>query len=456
MSEENIKSLLPQFLLNSETYSLVIIDLEGKYIFVNEQFDKRFSFLKTQFIGQPSSIAIHPDDLEKCDIATKQCIVNPGKPFKVQVRKPDSNLSDFYWTEWEFSLFMDKNDEPIGILCLGHDITSNKRIEERSLIQSSVLDQILDFVTLTDLDGVITYVNKAEIESLRCDQNEIIGTPIVINLDDSEHKTMQEAIIEQTLKKGAWRGEIVRHTPDGDKQFLDCRTQLIYNKLQQPVFICLISTDITERKKSEQQLKLSEYKLKAIHNSTTDSNILISPDYTILSFNEATQKYTKMVFGRKIEENESMLNFLLPESKDLFMEDSQRALKGETINREINSNGFWFEITHNPVYDEQNNLLGFSMNSTYIDERKKATLKLAKQNKILRNIAWQQSHELRRPVANLLELCNMLKESVNEPDETKDMLLSYMLQSTQELDSIIHQIVDQTNESHLFDDDTTL
>nr|MBI1229026.1 PAS domain-containing protein [Cytophagales bacterium] len=230
---------------------------------------------------------------------------------------------------------------------------------------------------------------------------------------------------------------------------------------------------------------------------------------------------------------------------------------GEMVKREFPVNGFWFEITHFPVYDEQSNLIGFSMNSTSIDERKKAeeyrkallesipdlyfvldlngvfldykaerkdllvqedaflnkTIdevlppELAKQlnqairetldkritteinyglemeggerfyqarinslgedrvivlsrditelqkqqnlilkrNETLRSIAWHQSHTLRGPVVRMQLLCDLMKNYQDETAESITEYIDYLIQSVEELDGIIHDIVRQTN-----------
>ena len=72
---------------------------------------------------------------------------------------------------------------------------------------------------------------------------------------------------------------------------------------------------------------------------------------------------------------------------------------------------------------------------------------LLKQNETLRQIAWQQSHEVRRPVANILGLINLIKMDKASTQEEKEQYLNYLFQATQELDEIIHKIVARSNES---------
>lgn len=147
MTEEDIKLLLPECLLYSETYSLVITDLEGRYIFVNQVFAKRFSFICTDFIGQPAFIAIYPEDHATCLFAVEQCLANPGKIVKAHLRKPDTSQQDFYWTEWEFSTFKDKSGNILGILCLGHDITETERASRRAKEFAQKVETIIEEIT---------------------------------------------------------------------------------------------------------------------------------------------------------------------------------------------------------------------------------------------------------------------------------------------------------------------
>ena len=76
MEQSEILSLLPSWIINSKSHYLIITDLEGNYIFVNNHFKEKFSFLSKNFIGQPVINSIHPEDLEKCIEATKEYILS--------------------------------------------------------------------------------------------------------------------------------------------------------------------------------------------------------------------------------------------------------------------------------------------------------------------------------------------------------------------------------------------
>ena len=77
-----------------------------------------------------------------------------------------------------------------------------------------------------------------------------------------------------------------------------------------------------------------------------------------------------------------------------------------------------------------------------ITDQQKIQNKIQDQNDRLRKIAWMQSHEIRKPVANiigLLNLCDMAKMDIQQHE-----LLAYLKVSAQELDHIIKDIIERT------------
>lgn len=126
MSSSTISALFPDWLIRSAVYSVVVIDLEGKYLFVNDCFAKRFSFIRNDFIGTGFEDTVHPEDIQKCNSAAYQCIQNPSKPQRITIRKPDADNISYHWTDWEFSPLFDNKGELLGILSIGHDITEKE------------------------------------------------------------------------------------------------------------------------------------------------------------------------------------------------------------------------------------------------------------------------------------------------------------------------------------------
>ncbi|MDB5152890.1 MAG: domain S-box protein [Mucilaginibacter sp.] len=73
---------------------------------------------------------------------------------------------------------------------------------------------------------------------------------------------------------------------------------------------------------------------------------------------------------------------------------------------------------------------------------KQNELRIMRQNEQLTEIARINAHEIRRPVASILGLIQLInKETI---DETNREFLTYLETATQELDQVIRRIIDKT------------
>ncbi len=104
----------------------------------------------------------------------------------------------------------------------------------------------------------------------------------------------------------------------------------------------------------------------------------------------------------------------------------------------------WFEskelVFERDSYGNATKILGFAQDITdkvsYINE-------LERKNKQLAEIARLNSHEIRRPLANILGLVALFNKE-NPADEFNIEVLDKMDKSARELDEVIHRIVDNT------------
>lgn len=167
-------------------------------------------------------------------------------------------------------IILDSDAKPVGMVYVIRDVTTRKKIEEELQLKSLVLDQIKDHVTITDVNGKITYVNQAQTKLFNREKHEIIGMPTEMFGDDSEYGPNQKEIIKKTLSEGDLRIEVVNFAADGSAHFMDCRTQVIHDKNGNAIALSGIATDITERKKFELALHESEERLRLAHKATRD------------------------------------------------------------------------------------------------------------------------------------------------------------------------------------------
>ena len=194
---------------------------------------------------------------------------------------------------------------------MGVDITERKQVEEQLHLQSLVMDQIKDHVTITDLNGVITYVNKTQEELFGHSRDEIIGQTTVVYGEHEEKGATQREIVQQTLRDGFWRGEVVNYSADGSEMIMDCRTQVVYDENGKPTALCGIATNITERKRTEEAIQKKNVEL--LDFAYTVSHDLKNPLNLLTDFLTAINNDPSLFeqyFDRVISQKDKMITFI--------------------------------------------------------------------------------------------------------------------------------------------------
>ena len=172
------------------------------------------------------------------------------------------------------------------------DITEQKKAEAALHFQSLLLDQIQDMITATDLDGVITYVNKAECLAFGNSAEDILGKMIHSFGEDTKKGASQQEILDSTRKNGSWSGEVVNFTKDGKEIILHARTQMVYDEHQVPIGLVGISTDITKRKRTEEALRLSEERFRLLMKNSNDIVAILDENANELFISDSVERVT--------------------------------------------------------------------------------------------------------------------------------------------------------------------
>ncbi|WP_374949029.1 GAF domain-containing protein [Mucilaginibacter sp.] len=211
------------------------------------------------------------------------------------------------------------------------------------------------------------------------------------------------------------------------------------------------SLEEKHHKELQQNLAISEseLKLKAMFDSTNDTHILVGKKYEILAFNKSAALFIRNVFKHKLANGDSILKYTDPLLLSQFKKYFSVALTGRTTKREwmmMPGTPFacWKVTTFIPVRDASGEVIGVALNSTDITHHKRQEEYINVQNEALNRIAIIQSHELRRPVASLLGIMDLLKM------ENIDFTYFAMMELTiNELDEKIRGIVkDSENTLH--------
>jgi PAS domain S-box-containing protein len=296
---------------------------------------------------------------------------------------------------------------------------------------NEVLDTIAEGFFVLNFDGEIQKTNKTFQKFIGLDDEKIIGVHFekVLNSLPSE--------VLEMLKNA-----LICKKKQEDEFFWQEKSQWFrFTIYPFEEGLTGIFSDITEKKLQEENIIRSENFLKAILNSTSDTNILVDKQGYILSFNRAAAESVRIFYQKELQLGQNMIEeYNLPSTKESFTEDFATALSGNILETERlltfpTGEQVWVNVRMFPVFNEAGEVWAVSLNYTNID-------RLKRQHAKLQEIARLQSHTIRRPLTSILGLIDILdKNALNEENQK---IIEYLKQSALELDMVIHEIVKNT------------
>ena len=126
-----------------------------------------------------------------------------------------------------------------------------KRAEEQIRQQANLLEIAQDAIMVLDMSNQITYWNKSAERIYGWTREETEGENATKLLQQRESEGVN--FFEQVMETGTWFGELKQTAKDGREVIVESRWSLVRDERGTPASILVIATDVTERKKLEQQ-----------------------------------------------------------------------------------------------------------------------------------------------------------------------------------------------------------
>lgn len=328
------------------------------------------------------------------------------------------------------------------------------RMIHTSLFQS-LIELTSDAVFIVRVEGggkefVMEYVNDAYLKKFAVTWESVVGKEFKDMLHASIVHSVRIRFIE-CVEKG--------HGISFEEEFEDQTASLselfpVKDDDGNIRYVVGISKDITELKLKRDQIIASEKTLQSIINSSDNVLIYMDTDSRIKYANKRAQQHAIKLFGKPFLIGDRLTDYY-PEQEQTLAKEHQRKLKEQkaTISHEHevaypDGEKLWFLRRYYGVFEENGELSGIVIASINITKRKEQEIQIRKHADTLKEIAKIQSHEIRRPVANIMGLSDLM-DLRQKTLEENEQILQYLRMSAQELDQIISKIVDKTQSEEL-------
>jgi len=232
----------------------------------------------------------------------------------------------------------------IGAIETISDITDlcamDKMFQETQDRYTALFERSLECVYIHDFKGYFIDVNQTFLEVLGYDREELFTIGFASMITEDQY-SLALRVRDEIMKNGHQQGTSVYRVrkKDGDFVYLETKGALIY-KDGEPYAIQGVARDITERKKTEEALRLSESKYRNMFENVSDFLVLHDMEGNLIETNLAS----KMDIGYTAEDVKGMkIVDLMPDQYKPFfafyMDDLKKKGKQEGLISILTKNG---------------------------------------------------------------------------------------------------------------------
>jgi PAS domain S-box-containing protein len=237
-------------------------DIDGRWSYLNAAWSEITGFPVASSMGQLFMKAVHPDDRPAAGEAIRPLLALESEHC-LQVLRFLTRSGGFRWIEVSARLVLDEFGQISGMTGTLRDVTSERqsadalqrsRAELRRL--ALVASRTNNAVLITGAQGGIEWINEAFTRITGFEAGEVIGRkPTDLLRGDEADPAAIERLNGQLARNQSFVGELQGCRKDGSLQWLAIEVQPILDADGQLGGFIAIESDITERRKSEAELR---------------------------------------------------------------------------------------------------------------------------------------------------------------------------------------------------------
>ncbi len=424
---------------------------EGKHYYQNEAFTRLFGLTVEEVRGSEGPPTVYADKDVGAEVFRT---IMKGDSWEGEVEmfaKSGRKLS----IDLHAYAIKDEKDKVVGLVGMHTDITERKKAEEAVRESEEkyrgLIENINDFVYTLDLRGNVTSANKSALEVLGYAPEDLYNTNFM-DLIPEKYQAKAVKDFQTVLDRGEIRNAVtVLKSKKGKEIWAEFNSTAIVTD-GKVVGTRGVVRDITERKRAEAALQISEQKFKDLAETTTDWVWEVDENgvYTYVS------PKVKELLGYEVNEVLGKTPFdLMPEGEaervgEFFKEQviKKEPLYGlENTNRHKDGHSVVLETNGIPIFDKDGRFKGYRGIDRDITARKRAEddLRKAKQeaedaNRLKSQFLANVSHEIRTPMNAIIGMSGIALDT-DLTDEQREYL-SIVKESGYALLGLIDDILD--------------
>jgi PAS domain S-box-containing protein len=315
------------------------------------------------------------------------------------------------------------------------DTLNTSSLSNNNALYKRMIEEIQDYaIILMDKKGIIQKWNKGAEKIKGYLETEVIGKHFsIFYLPEDLASNLPYKLMTEAKETGRAMQEGWRKRKDGTKFWGSVTITSIHDDINNVIGYCKVTRDLTDKKISDDHLRLSEERYHQMIAEVQDyAIILLSSEGVIENWNTGAEKikgYTaNEVIGKKLElfyREEDRKNGLPFKLLNEARTKGKATQEGWRVRK--NGSKFWGTTVITALHNKEGDVIGFSKVTRDLTDKKIAeeqlaayTAELEMQNSELEQFAYVASHDLQEPLRKIRTFTDLIQENFDDREFVKN------------------------------------
>ncbi len=315
---------------------------------------------------------------------------------------------------------------------------------------SNAMQQVANIATINQ-EGIIEEVNDNLCKLFAMSRTELVGQRFDVSFTPA-YRDLFSKIMSSLNAHRVWKGEIA-HVNSRNEVYWTLDHFIPFKRTHDNRFqVVKICYDITERKRSEEAAKRRESYLRSIVDSQSNFMLRLDPAGRMLFVNETFCSHFQYLADSDEFLESDFRDWIHPDEAEALADALNECnLSDQSIcNLKLRIGSDSHQVAYTDwefvgIHNQKGKMVEVQGVGRDITERLAAEARERWQNQQLSEIAFLTSHDLRRPVANLQGLAQLIYDANGVADEK---VMSHLEASLEDLDRIVRLMVEKSYQAN--------
>jgi PAS domain S-box-containing protein len=386
------RKLAEEKLARERTLLRTLIDNLPDYIFVkddqsrhliNNKANVELMGYKTEEETQGKTIReLLPGDHSGSFMDDDQKIIRSGKPLINKEEYIITPKGEVHWLLTSKIPLLDEKGTVSGLIGISRDITELKAASAKLAATENrfraLVENITDGIVVNDANSKLIYQSPSVTRILGYSEDERRGH-LLLDYVHPDFRNAYQNLYAELLQKPnepiAFQYPFLHKS--GSYVWLE---GVVTNLLNDPSVKAFVANyrDITQRKKTEEELQQSEANLRAIFDNTNNGFLLLDHEHKLVDYNEAAVNLMRIESSSGKKLGQSVFNYIPENRHEIFSGYLTQARKEGAVDYDVEYQfgpvTKWIHASISAVRTRKNEFIGYCMTLNDYSEQKKAEM----------------------------------------------------------------------------------